>query len=294
MVVRLITIVLGFSLCAAHAQVADDLSEALMQATVKLQYDGRVATGFMLLRPLSNSPQGKVIGKVVLVTAKHVLEEATGSSVTVVLHEHAPDGSWRRHKSSLPIRIKGKKLWVEAEDADIAVMYVLPDIAPFDKAPLVDLLVNRGTLKSIGIAPGSELKCLGFPLGFEGDAAGFPILRAGDVASYPFLPAENRTTFLMDFRVFEGNSGGPVYYSPPTLLGSGTYMGRGPQFIVGLLSKEFLRDVATERDGRSFADLKLLLGEVVHAEVIRAAIEKLPKPEEKASDELVAHMSPIH
>ena len=57
---------------------------------------------------------------------------------------------------------------------------------------------------------------LGFPRGLAANAAGFPILRAGRVASYPVAPARIFPTFLLDFSVFPGNSGGPVFMSGPS------------------------------------------------------------------------------
>ena len=55
------------------------------------------------------------------------------------------------------------------------------------------------------------MMALGFPRGLAANAAGFPILRSGRVASYPIAPAKIFPTFLLDFSVFPGNSGGPVF-----------------------------------------------------------------------------------
>lgn len=43
----------------------------------------------------------------------------------------------------------------------------------------------------------------------------------------------------MDFRVFKGNSGGPVYFSQPQYIGSVSFGGQA-QFIMGLISQEAL------------------------------------------------------
>ena len=55
------------------------------------------------------------------------------------------------------------------------------------------------------------MMALGFPQGLSANPAGFPILRSGRVASYPLGPSTAFPTFLLDFRVFPGNSGGPVW-----------------------------------------------------------------------------------
>lgn len=61
---------------------------------------------------------------------------------------------------------------------------------------------------------------LGYPKGVSANAAGFPILRAGRVASYPLAPASRYPTYLVDFNVFAGNSGGPVYVVRPGRSGA--------------------------------------------------------------------------
>ena len=52
--------------------------------------------------------------------------------------------------------------------------------------------------------------CLGYPLGL--DSSGFPVLRSGRIASYPVSPSSLAKTFLLDIRVYGGNSGGPVFF----------------------------------------------------------------------------------
>ena len=37
------------------------------------------------------------------------------------------------------------------------------------------------------------------------------IRASGRIASYPITPTSKTRTFLLDFEVFEGNSGGPVF-----------------------------------------------------------------------------------
>ena len=97
------------------------------------------------------------------------------------------------------------------EGRDVAVMTVT---APpeFAKAAIpLAWLAKDDTFDQYAVGPGDELMALGFPRGLAANSAGFPILRAGRVASYPLAPSANNPTFLLDFAVFPGNSGGPVY-----------------------------------------------------------------------------------
>jgi hypothetical protein len=280
----------------AVAQQDDDLNVYMMEATVKLQGKNSLGTGFMLMRPfqVQSGPQGSISGKVVLITAAHVLEEIPEDEITVVMHSLSPSGDWARHESKLPIRRNGQPLWRKNPEADVAVMYVATDIAPFRKAPTTDLLANDDLLEKNAMTPGINLKCLGFPLGMESNAAGFPILRTGDIASYPLLPTAKTKTFMMDFRVFKGNSGGPVYFSQPQFRGGVSFGGRA-QFIVGLISQEALFPIQNaDPYGSSVRELQLMVGIVVHASIIRQTVELLPLPETPQSEGVTIRMHPSH
>ena len=280
---------------AAVAQPADeDLNVYMMEATVKLQGKTSLGTGFMLLRTfkVQSGPQGSVSGKVVLVTAAHVLEAIPEEEITVAMHSLSTSGDWIRHESKLPIRRNGLPLWRKHPEADVAVMYVVPDISPFRKAPTVDLLATDEILQKFHMTPGITLKCLGFPLGFESSPTGFAILRTGDIASYPLLPTARTKTFLMDFRVFKGNSGGPVYFSQPLFRGNISF-GPAAEFIMGLISREALFPVQSVGPYESSVkELQLMLGEVIHASIVRQTIELLPVPESPESNKLAIKMRP--
>jgi hypothetical protein len=173
-------------------QNEDDLNVYMMQSTVKLQGSNSLGTGFILLRPLSvqTGPPGTSTGKMVLITAAHILEEMSGDQITVSLRSRDPQSieNWIRRPYILPIRRNGQRLWTRHAEADVAVMYVAFDVQLFDKAPTVDLLATDDLLQKYQVNPGVELNCAGFPLGAESNPAGFPILRTGDIASYPLTP----------------------------------------------------------------------------------------------------------
>jgi hypothetical protein len=185
---------------------------------------------------------------------------------------------------NIAIRDNGKPLWTTIENADIAVMYIrLPSNTDLQLAS-TDLLATEQDMRDYELRPGDRLFCLGYPLNLEANEAGFPILRSGFIASYPLLPADTVRSFLFDFNIFEGNSGGPVYFFDSNrMINGNTNLGTTYRMVVGLVSQqqyitqriESLREIREER-------YQLGLGVVVEAPLIRHAIEKLgPPPPEK-------------
>jgi hypothetical protein len=116
------------------------------------------------------------------------------------------------------------------------------------------------------------MMALGFPRGLAANQAGFPILRSGRVASYPVAPAKIFPTFLLDFSVFPGNSGGPVFMSdqgrranPVSTAAAGA---GDPEFIAGLLTQQV--ELNHER---------LEIGIVTHAKFIRETLDRIDNPQ---------------
>jgi hypothetical protein len=276
-----------------------DLNVVLMETTFLMVGQAKnpgaqtLGTAFVLLRPFAAQPDAhQTSGRLVLVTAAHVLEEMMGSSATIMLRTRQNGATpWLRTPARVAIRSNGQPLWKKLPNADVAVMYVK---WPLVSARTVDttfapttLLADDELLKKVNaIGPGVELKVLGYPLGNPGNEIGFSILRTGVIASYPLLPTLNTRTFLLDFRVFQGNSGGPVYFSQPIIRGSG-FSCCPPQFIMGLVSQEALMS-------QPYSQLQLQLGQIVHASVIRATIDLLPAPEtnEAAEGESPVELTP--
>src|SRR5205807_4449283 len=117
-----------------------------------------------------------------------------------------------------------------------------------------------------------NFECLGYPLGTESSDAGFAVLRSGRLASYPLLPTARTKTFLLDFMVFKGNSGGPVYMVESTRTYQHmTHMGT-INFIAGIVTEEKL--FTEQFGGQYFAEAhqyQLGLAVVVHASLIKEA-----------------------
>lgn len=247
---------------------AEDLNVLLMGSTFRIAGPTRgegkfsVGTVFFVGRPLKSNPSR---ASYVMVTAAHVLQDINGDEAVLWLRRKKADGTFESLEHRLRIRSKGAPLWTQPPGTDVAVMYTpLPDEAHVVLLSR-DLLATDQMVTQYEVHPGDELLSLGFPFGLAANDAGFPILRSGKIASYPLVPARKYPTFLYDFQVYEGNSGGPVYYT-----GSRAYGGRAAQpvnFIAGLVSQHAVIN-----------GQRIQLAAVVPAQFIRDAIDSLPEP----------------
>ncbi|HKP79441.1 MAG TPA: serine protease [Phenylobacterium sp.] len=251
-----------------------DLAVELIHATVQLEQplgDGTrtVGTGFLISTP---GPDGQP--RTVLVTANHVLQKMPGQNARIGYRISNPDGSWSYSPQQVKIRDKdGQELWTHHPSRDVAAITIK---APpeFAKAALPEnYLAADDTFDKEQVTAGDEMMALGFPRGLSANSAGFPILRSGKVASYPVAPAKIFPTFLLDFSVFPGNSGGPVFVSHPVKADGVTQVAdksgeRGDTgFIAGLLTQQV--ELNSER---------LEIGIVTHAKYVRETIALLQNP----------------
>jgi hypothetical protein len=207
-----------------NPQGQPDLDELLMQTTFAVSGPsksggGTSGTAFIMARAFPTKPQQ---GRPVLVTAAHVLNEMAGDTAQIILRtQPAGTDTWVPRLARFAIRKDGHPLWKESPDSDVAVMYVGWPTAITQPSPLsMDFLPDDDALRKAGAGPGIELKVLGYPLNNASNDAFFPVLRTGMIASYPLLPTSVTKSFLLDFRVFKGNSGGPVYYSVKEMHGT--------------------------------------------------------------------------
>lgn len=247
--------------------MAWDLAVELIHATVQLEQplgDGTrtVGTGFLISE---TAPDGTP--RTVLVTAGHVLSKMPGQEARIGYRFANPDGSWSYSPQSLRIRdADGRQLWTQHPSRDVAAISITaPD--PFARAAIpISWLAEDETLQASQVSPGDEMMALGFPRGLSANQAGFPILRSGRVASFPIAPAAAFPTFLLDFSVFPGNSGGPVFVSQARRR-IGSADSQDVQFIAGLLTQQV--ELNSER---------LEIGIVTHAKYIRETIALMEDP----------------
>lgn len=285
----ILLVAIAANLCevGVHA-AAITLPTVLMRSTFKLQGPAAtkgqqsVGTVFILAQP---DPADPKVSHYVLVTAAHVLEHITGEQATLVLRKAKDDG-FEKLPHTIAIRAKDEPLWVRHPAADVAAMRVaLPKQADL-KLVSTRLLGSDELLTRHQIGPGEELIVLGYPHGAEANAAGFPILRSGRIASYPLTPTAKTMTFLLDFQVFPGNSGGPVFLYAPNRVYDEQKRPLTVQFVLGLVSKEMAHaERIKTAEGETVKKQSLGIGVVVHASFIREVLDRLPplkKPEPAA------------
>ena len=246
-----------------------DLSVELMHATVQLEQPlgngtRTVGTGFLISE---TAPDGRP--RTVLVTANHVFRQMPGQIARIGYRVANADGSWSYSPQPLQIRdAGGHELWTHHPARDVAAIEITAP-AEFAKAAIPkDYLASDDTFDRYRVEAGDEMMALGFPRGLAANQAGFPILRSGRIASYPVAPAKIFPTFLLDFSVFPGNSGGPVFMHNGTRRPVDASMpGQPVEFIAGLLTQQV--ELNNER---------LEIGIVTHAKYIRETIDLLANP----------------
>jgi hypothetical protein len=244
-----------------------DFSTQLMQATVQVEQqlpNGThiIGTGFLVNDP---APDGTT--RTVLVTANHVFNRMTGAQAHIGYRLQGSDGAWRYDPKPIVIRSATSELWAHLANRDVAAIVVKAPPA-FAKAAIpLAWLAGGDTFAKYDIGPGDEMMVLGYPQGLSADSAGFPILRSGRVASMVAPPSADAATFLLDFRVFPGNSGGPVFIADENRRVPGEAAPKDAEFITGMLTQQV--ELNNER---------LEIGIVTDAAFIRDTIALLDQP----------------
>jgi hypothetical protein len=238
---------------------------------------------FMIEGPSVKEPKelsfgaGMVIGKLirddranyVFVTAAHVLQDIDGDFATITLRTRNYDGTFKPQKVRFRIRDGGRSRYIVDGVQDAAAAFIsLPIGVDVDLLP-TSLLLTDERITSLELHPGDELYTLGFPLYL--DIGGFAVLRSGILASYPLTPMEKVKEFYFNFRVFKGNSGGPVFFdfANRNYMSRGTVVGR-EWGIVGLVSSEVSSTLTGE-------DTPLDVSRIVPALYVRELIDRLPQ-----------------
>jgi hypothetical protein len=175
-----------------------------------------------------------------------------------------PDGTYERYVAKDRIRENGKPRYVKHPSADVAAFYSqIPQVL---EVASTSLLTTDALLTQYEVGIGDEVLAAGYPLGREGPA-GFPILRSGLIASFPIMPVAATTQILIDYNVWSGNSGGPVYLYERARWLNGPRTFSSVNIIMGLVSKQVVVN-----------GQRLELAVVVPAHFIRETINMLPVP----------------
>jgi hypothetical protein len=251
---------------------------AMMESTCKLEGNGSTGTGIIILRPILKQP-GR--GLYTLVTADHVLTNMNGEKAMMTLRRAKKSDEWERLEIPITIRAGNTPLWVKHPEVDLAAMAVSLPTSAVRFSITTSQLMTDEKIREFEVNPGQELLCLGYPFGAESNTEGcFPILRSGRISSYLLLPTKKTKTFLFDFAVFKGNSGGPVYiYQQSPFYGGSIQMGITIRGVVGIVTQE--RNV-TQRIEQLYERREtitpLALGEVIHASFIKELLDSMPQP----------------
>ncbi len=253
---------------------SDELNTLLMHATFLIVGPTNVpnqlsfGTVFVMGLPSKDNPK---LAHIVVVTAAHVFEGISGDNATLQLRRPNADGTYATFGYQFPIRKDGKPLYVRHPTADVAVMYGdIPDVVPMTGLS-PDFLVTDKSLDEIEFHPGDEAHILGFPA-MVSTEGGFPFLRTGRIASYPLTPMGVVKQWAFDAHVFNGNSGGPVYFTSVNRLFKHTVHFGVARGILGLVIQE-RHSLLPE-----FANRDLDYGIVVPAKFIRETLDMLPPP----------------
>jgi hypothetical protein len=269
-----LSVVVFLSSCSALRAEPEEFNTQMMRATVKVSGERSTATAFILSRP---APGEDKSDQFVLITAGHVFETMVGNEATVFVRKKQADGTYKKMPTKIRIRMDSKPVWVKHPSADVAVMPLVPPQDADLPALPVDLLATDELLKKYGIHPGDDLSSLGYPHQIEANEAGFAVLRRGAIASFPLTPTKSPGTFLLSANTFEGDSGGPVYLADPNRKVPGKDTPQDVHLILGLVTgQHFLDEDVKTVYGSSKTRHRLGLGIVVHASLIREAIDRLP------------------
>ena len=254
-----------------------ELNTALMETTFKIGGPAKppnagrpsLGTGFVVGKLVKTDNNR---GWFVLITAEHVLDGIDGEDLTIVFRKKEPDGTYTVIQAATPLRSGGRNLYVKHQTADVAALYIHAppgvNIALLDSA---SWLASDADFKRFQLHPGDELTALGYPLAASSNDWQFPILRSGKIASYPLVPMSVVKTFLFDFHVFAGNSGGPVYFVAPNsrfATAKQIPLGGFVQSIIGLVSQQ----LSSTMPGNPSLELAV----IVPAQFIRETLEILP------------------
>jgi hypothetical protein len=151
-----------------------------------------------------------------------VLGSGQGLCMLQAMRKHCLEGAGRNQSrkntggiySGLPIKYAIRNtfhnLYETSLEADVAVAFIpYPPEVEFAPFP-VSFFVTDDRLKELEVPPGDDFFVLGFPLFTE--LKTFPVLRRAILSSYPVTPMKTAMRYYLNFKVFPGDSGGPIYF----------------------------------------------------------------------------------
>lgn len=250
---------------------AAERGQRIVEATYKITDGQTAATCFLLERPRDGkTPQ------ILLVTAAHALENFKGDDVRLILRRSKTESDVEPVPWPFRIRQEKQSFWIKHPNVDVAVLPISPpdDLRP--KTLPIELLATDETWKQQQFEPGDLVRLVGYPhaMQFEPNPQGYPTTRLAALAGFPLRPSDTARLFLIDANVFEGDSGGPIYWLGDKPADGGPR----PMAILGLLHgqhflNEGFRTVYQSGEMRH----RLGVGIGVHAASLIETIALVPK-----------------
>jgi hypothetical protein len=250
---------------------AAERGQRIVDATYKLTDGQTAATCFLIERPQTDGKGAQIV----LVTAAHVLENFKGEEARLI--QRLPVAEDRVELVPWPFRIRqgNQPLWKKHPQTDVAAMVIQPANDPRPNALPDSILATAETWQQHEFEPGDIVRLVGYPhaLQFEPSPQGYATTRLGALSGRPSKPTERSRQFLIGVNVFEGDSGGPVYYlgdKPPD-------GGPRPLVILGLVQgQHFLNEsFRTAYQSAEFRQ-RLGVGIVSHATAITETLAQIP------------------
>ena len=129
----------------------------------------------------------------------------------------------------------------------------------------------------VGVSEGDGIFAIGFPLGLVGyEDQHFPIVKQGCIARIQDWLSGRSRNILIDANIFPGNSGGPIFLRPSTLVMPGT-KANSTSYLIGMVASYIpYTDVAVSlQSGRPRVTFEENSGivEVVPSDVIMETVQ---------------------
>ncbi|MBR9706207.1 trypsin-like peptidase domain-containing protein [Candidatus Pacearchaeota archaeon] len=206
-----------------------------------------IASGFIFGKIKSRKSDGNALGKVYLITNRHVVKSQTKAYLRF-------NSKGKEPAKIFKIESKGKDGNIQFfthpnSKIDVAVVPINYDIL-VKKGIQVDYFHSDKNIANIekmieeGITEGDFVYVLGFPMGLIGGQRNAVIVRSGVIARIQDTLDNSSNTFLVDAFVFPGNSGGPVILKPELISITGTKTHKTPYLLGIVQSYVPYKDVA--------------------------------------------------
>lgn len=181
-------------------------------------------TGFFYGYPAGANEAGAMTYEIYLVTAKHVVKNHKGD---ILVRVNPATGGFKQF--SLQSEPKpGHNTWFFHPDPsiDVAVCKVNADalitLGIAEGFMASEQSMKRKELAENDVGPGDGIFVLGFPMNLAGEKRNHVIARDGIIARVSEMLDGGSTTYMIDARVYPGNSGGPVVLKPEAMAIQGT------------------------------------------------------------------------